>query len=72
MLYEVITYTYEYPEHFKILPSIHNWDRDANRIKDGVKVPEGFIYSSDSNQEWMDVETLEAWIQQNQHKVGAI
>ncbi|WP_409420495.1 UDP-N-acetylglucosamine 4,6-dehydratase (inverting) [Pseudaeromonas sp. ZJS20] len=65
-------YTYEYPEHFKILPSIHNWDRDINRIKDGVKVPEGFIYSSDSNQEWMDIETLQAWIQQNQHKVGAI
>ena len=46
-------YTYEYPEHFKILPAIHDWSSDANRIKDGKKVEEGFIYSSDNNTEWM-------------------
>ena len=25
-------YTYEYPDHFKILPSIHDWDKDPERI----------------------------------------
>lgn len=65
-------YTYEYPEHFKILPAINSWDQDANRIKDGKKVPEGFIYSSDTNAEWMADETLKAWIDTNWEKIGAI
>ena len=34
-------FTYEYPEHYKILPQINEWDKDKNRIKSGVKVPEG-------------------------------
>jgi UDP-N-acetylglucosamine 4,6-dehydratase (inverting) len=65
-------YTYEYPEHFKILPQINSWDKDANRIKDGRKVPEGFVYSSDNNTEWMTEEELRAWIERNRDKIGAI
>ena len=45
--------TYEYSDYYKILPQINRWEKDDLRIKDGVKVPEGFIYSSDNNQEWM-------------------
>ena len=29
--------------------------RVANRIKDGKRVPEGFSYTSDNNQEWMTI-----------------
>ncbi|MGB3877726.1 MAG: UDP-N-acetylglucosamine 4,6-dehydratase (inverting) [Shinella zoogloeoides] len=65
-------YTYEYPEHFKILPAIHNWHTTGERIKDGVRVPEGFSYTSDNNREWMSVEALQAWIRDNQAKIGAI
>lgn len=65
-------YTYEYPEHFKILPAINSWDKDANRIKDGKKVPEGFVYASDNNAEWMSDETLQAWIATNWDKIGSI
>lgn len=65
-------YTYEYPEHFKILPAIHHWDTTSERIKDGTKVPEGFEYASDSNSEWMSVEQLQAWVQANAGKIGAI
>lgn len=65
-------FTYEYPEHYKILPQINNWDKDANRIKDGKKVPEGFVYSSDNNTEWMSDEELQAWIEKNRNKIGAI
>jgi len=65
-------YTYEYPEHFKILPAINSWDKDANRIKDGQKVPEGFTYSSDTNPEWMDNEELATWINANWENIGAI
>lgn len=65
-------YTYEYPEHFKILPVINNWSSDASRIKDGKRVPEGFVYSSDNNPEWMNVEQLRAWIDANREKIGSI
>ncbi|QEA40069.1 UDP-N-acetylglucosamine 4,6-dehydratase (inverting) [Pistricoccus aurantiacus] len=65
-------YTYEYPEHFKILPAINSWDKDANRIKDGKKVEEGFVYSSDTNREWMRDEELLAWIDVNRQKIGRI
>jgi UDP-N-acetylglucosamine 4,6-dehydratase (inverting) len=65
-------YTYEYPEHFKILPAIHNWSNDPYRIKDGKKVCEDFTYCSDNNTEWMGIETLQAWIAQNRDKVGKL
>ncbi len=65
-------YTYEYPEHFKILPAIHDWSADVARIKDGKKVPEGFVYSSDNNEEWMTEEQLQAWIDANREDIGSI
>tara|TARA_R100001143_G_C3360095_1_gene134893 strand:- start:2883 stop:3881 length:999 start_codon:yes stop_codon:yes gene_type:complete len=65
-------YTYEYPQHFKILPTINGWGISAERIKDGRKVDDGFIYASDTNTEWMSKETLNAWISANQDKIGAI
>lgn len=65
-------FTYEYPEHYKILPQINNWDKDANRIKDGKKVPEGFVYASNTNTEWMSASELRAWIDANRDKIGSI
>ena len=64
-------YTYEYPEHYKILPAINNWDRDVNRIKGGKKVAENFSYTSDNNPEWMSAADLQAWMLANQHKIGS-
>lgn len=55
-------YTFSYDGHYKILPMIHGWSSDPSRIKDGVKVDEGFTYTSDNNSEWMDIETLAKWI----------
>lgn len=65
-------YTYEYPEHFKILPVINDWATCPTRIKDGVKVPEGFVYSSDNNTEWMSDQDLKDWIIANEDKIGSI
>lgn len=65
-------HTFEYPEHFKILPAINSWSSDPCRIKDGKKVAEDFTYCSDNNQEWMSIETLKSWIAQNREKVGKI
>jgi FlaA1/EpsC-like NDP-sugar epimerase len=65
-------YTYEYPEHYKILPAIHNWNDDPLRVKDGKRVDEGFFYTSDNNKEWMSVAMLQKWISEHRDKVGKI
>jgi len=65
-------FTYEYPEYFKVLPQINGWADDAKRIKDGVKVPEGFVYASDSNPAWMSDADLQAWVDANQESIGKI
>ncbi len=64
--------TYEYENHYKILPAIHNWSTDSGRIKTGKKVAEGFTYSSETNEHWMSGEDLSAWIEANRGKIGAI
>lgn len=64
--------TFEYDAHYKILPVIHNWSADAGRIKGGTKVADGFVYSSDNNQDWMDVSELQTWIKANADKIGNI
>jgi len=65
-------YTYEYPKHYKILPSINDWSKDAKRINGGVKVDSNFTYSSDNNKEWMEIETLKNWIKNNKENIGKI
>ena len=65
-------YTYEYDDHFKILPAIHGWNSDPSRINSGVKVPQDFIYSSNTNPEWMSVEQLRLWIDENRDKICLI
>lgn len=65
-------FTYEYPEHFKILPQINDWANDVRRIKDGVKVPEGFVYASDTNPQWMADADLQAWINANRDDIGKL
>jgi UDP-N-acetylglucosamine 4,6-dehydratase/5-epimerase len=57
-------HTFEYGGYFKIMPAIHPWGNETH-IKDGRKVPVGFIYASDSNTEWMSVDELNAWIKRN-------
>ena len=65
-------HTFEYKEYFKILPAIHNWSKDPERIKDGKRVEEKFKYSSDNNPLWMGVEDLSKWINENENKIGLI
>jgi FlaA1/EpsC-like NDP-sugar epimerase len=65
-------HTYEYLEHYKILPAINGWGDSPERIKDGKKVPEGFTYASDSNPEWMSPEALQQWLTANADKIGRI
>jgi len=65
-------YTYEYEEHYKVLPVIFNWGRDPKRINDGTLVAPNFTYRSDNNKDWMNIDTLSAWIEDNRDKIGKI
>jgi len=65
-------YTYEYTDHFKILPAINGWSDSPARIKNGVKVAEGFSYTSNNNPEWMSNAELQAWMNANSDDIGSI
>jgi UDP-N-acetylglucosamine 4,6-dehydratase/5-epimerase len=54
-------HTFEYGRYYKIMPAINAWGNES-RIKTGQKVAGGFTYRSDSNTEWMSIETLRGWI----------
>lgn len=64
--------TYEYSDYFKILPQINDWHESQLRIKDGIKVPTDFVYSSGNNTDWMTGKQLRDWIGQNAAKIGTI
>jgi UDP-N-acetylglucosamine 4,6-dehydratase/5-epimerase len=65
-------HTYEYEDHYKILPAIHNWSQDPERINKGKAVRADFTYQSDNNSEWMSVAQLRAWIDHNRDRIGKI
>ncbi len=64
--------TYEYSNYYKILPQINEWSKDSIRIKNGVKVPEGFVYSSDNNTEWLSKTEMQKWINDNLNYISKI
>jgi len=64
--------TYEYPGYYKILPQINEWAKDISRIKNGKKVSEGFMYTSDNNSEWMTKSDLQQWIDGNKDYIGKV
>ena len=70
--YDDANSTYEYSNYYKILPQINEWANDNLRIKNGIKVPEGFTYSSDYNSEWMTTSDLKKWIDSNKDYIGKI
>lgn len=65
-------HTFEYDSYYKILPAIHGWSNDNNRIKNGKIVQRDFVYTSENNSSWMSIEDLKIWIQKNEFKIGKI
>ena len=52
-------HTFEFDDHFVIEPAIHQWrGASAGASRGGVKVPSGFVYSSDKNKDWLDSDRL--------------
>jgi UDP-N-acetylglucosamine 4,6-dehydratase (inverting) len=66
------SYTYEYSNYFKILPQINEWWKDKMRIKNGKKVPEGFVYSSENNTNWVTKNELKKWLSSNKNFIGKL
>lgn len=62
--------TYEYDSYYKILPALHELNTDPLRIKNGKLVPDQFSYTSDNNHDWMSIDQLRAWIDDNRTKMG--
>lgn len=58
-------HTYDYGDYYKILPTINLWDRSADMVKGGQLVNADFEYVSDTNDHWMGVDELQAWIRGN-------
>ena len=55
-------YTYEYKDYYKILPSIRFWGGEKFKIGEGIKVPEDFTYSSETNPDWMTIKQLQSYL----------
>jgi UDP-N-acetylglucosamine 4,6-dehydratase (inverting) len=70
--FEDAPFTYEYNSHYKILPSIHSWSLDPNRIGNGKLVNPDFTYTSDNNSEWMSNEYFSQWLKDNISSIGKI
>jgi UDP-N-acetylglucosamine 4,6-dehydratase len=65
-------HTFDYGDYYKILPAIHNWSQDPERIGRGIAVGNEFEYVSNKNSEWMTTEQLHEWIKANRELIGNI
>jgi hypothetical protein len=54
------------------LPAIFDWSHDQARIQGGKLVATNFTYCSDNNTEWMSIDDMRTWVEQNREKIGRI
>jgi len=54
--------TFDYGDHYRIIPAINGWSASKEIIGSGTAVGEGFSYASDTNEDWMATETLARWV----------
>ena len=50
--------TYDYGDYYIIYPHFEWWNKDRHFTSGGKLVTEGFRYSSDENEHWLDVEEM--------------
>lgn len=59
-------YTYDLGKYYVILPAQPNWNVDQFLTEfNAKKVPAGFAYNSETNEEWETVETMKALIKEH-------
>ncbi len=52
-------YTYDFGSHYAILPAIHEWDKDPDRVRQSTRVPLNFRYSSEINTQRLSRDDLQ-------------
>ncbi len=50
--------TLELGDRYIIQPAFNSWNRNADEYETAAPVPEGFQYSSDTNTEWLDEQSM--------------
>ena len=65
-------FTFEYNDHYRILPQLNNYYKDPKYIGIGKPVEKNFSYTSDKNKNWMTVWELKKWIETNKKIIGSI
>ncbi len=50
--------TYDYGDHYIIYPNYNWWSKNHHFKKGGALIEEGWEYISETNTEWLGVETL--------------
>ena len=65
-------HTYDCGGHYVILPESDLGDRIDTSKLNGTKVKSDFLYSSDSNTEWMTKDELRLWVSENSDENGNI
>ena len=64
--------TFDCGSYFRILPNPWGGRPDERETNYGERVPNDFVYASDSNNEWMSTDTLQDWILKNVDGEGAV
>jgi FlaA1/EpsC-like NDP-sugar epimerase len=62
--------TFDFGDHYRILPSIHMDHSKQNSL--GKLVSPDFTYASDTNSQWMTVEALRNWVSENKLRIGVL
>ena len=65
-------FTFEYSDHFRILPQLNDYYKDPEYIGIGKPVEKNFSYTSDKNTDWMTSSALKKWIDENKKVIGTI
>lgn len=65
-------FTFEYNDHYRILPQLNDYYKDPEYIGIGKPVEKNFSYTSDKNTDWMSVSELKKWIDTNKKMIGSI
>jgi len=56
-------FTYEYSDHFKIVPAINDWTDHHGQVKGSNIVASNFSYESSTNTDWMEPAALLQWVE---------
>ncbi len=65
-------FTFEYDDHYRILPQLQDYYKDSNHIGIGKPVKKNFSYTSDNNTNWMTSSDLKKWINANKKMIDSL